>query len=442
MRALAESLSRRRTVIPLALIAAGFALTLWVFYPGVLNYDSRYVHGYIATHHYGDWQSPVMTLGWGLIDPLAPGAASMFLLIAIVYWLAFAVLALAVARRSIAAAVLLPLLALTPPAFALVGMVWRDVLFANLWLLAAALTLATIKRGKALRWGARIVALALLCLGVLLRPNALIAAPVLAAYILWPAQFSWKRTALLYIPAALAMFALVGVVYYDLIGATREHPEQSIMVFDLAGISHFTGENQFPVTWTPQQNAQLIGPCYQPVEWDGYWTHDCTFVMQRLEHDKIFGSPQLARAWWRAVVHHPVAYAEQRLAFMWNFLAAENRVMFTRDLDHPDQIVMADRAAFIGLKAVQDALLPTPVFRAGTWLLFCIVVCALGWRQRQTPEGALAIGVGGSALIYVGSFLAVGVASDFRYAYWAVLAAFAGGVAICTARRYEAAKPT
>jgi peptidoglycan/LPS O-acetylase OafA/YrhL len=115
---------------------------------------------------------------------------------------------------------------------------------------------------------------------------------------------------------------------------------------------------------------------------------------------------------------------------MWNFLAGENRVMFTRDLDHPDKVVMANNPAFMALKATQDALLPTPVFRAGLWLALCVLLCALGWRRRGSAAGAFALGVCGSAVIYVMSFLIVGVASDYRYAYWAVLAAIAGTVVL------------
>ena len=74
---------------------------------------------------------------------------------------------------------------------------------------------------------------------MLLRPNALAAAPILAAYILWPAHLPWKRAAILYVPAALGLFGLVQVVYYDVLGAKRQHPLHPIMVFDLGGISHF-----------------------------------------------------------------------------------------------------------------------------------------------------------------------------------------------------------
>ena len=42
--------------------------------------------------------------------------------------------------------------------------------------------------------------------------------------------------------------------------------------------------------------------------------------------------------------------------------------------------------------------------------------------------GRFRLGVCGSAAVYVLTFVVVGVASDFRYGYWAVLAGIAGGV--------------
>jgi peptidoglycan/LPS O-acetylase OafA/YrhL len=79
---------------------------------------------------------------------------------------------------------------------------------------------------------------------------------------------------------------------------------------------------------------------------------------------------------------------------------------------------------------VHDLFKPTPLLRAGFWLLACIVVCCVGWRRSPPREAAFALGVCGSATIYVLSFYAVGVASDFRYGYWAVLAAMAGAVVV------------
>ena len=427
---------KRIALLIVAMCGAGFALTLWVFWPGVQTFDAFYIYKDMGTRSYGDWQSPVMIVLWALIDPIAPGTGSILLLTVALYWLTFAVVALTIARRSIWLALLLPLLALSPPAFVFVGIIWRDVLFAITWLLAAALVFATADRGSRIRIPAQIAALALLAFGVLLRPNALAAAPILLAYLLWPQRFSWKRAVILYVPAALALFGLVQVVYYGVLKAERQNPLHSIMVFDLGGISHFGKDNVFPGTWNADETKLITDGCYKPLAWDAYWTQEpCLFVMERLEHDKLFGTPALAEAWKSAIVKHPAAYLQHRATFMATFLfGSENMTMWSRDLDDPDKIIFADKPRLMTLKAVHDALLPTPLFRAGTWLFIDIVVCLFAWRRRDTPAGAFALGICGSAIVYIMTFLTVGVATDFRYAYWGVLAGLNGAVAIAARR--------
>jgi hypothetical protein len=152
--------------------------------------------------------------------------------------------------------------------------------------------------------------------------------------------------------------------------------------------------------------------------------------MDRLEGGKIFGSRALVDAWTSAIAKHPGAYLQHRIAFMWNFLSAANFTMWTRDLDDPSKVLFAGNPAFTALRKVHDALKSTLLFRAGPWLLLNAVICAFAWYRRDKPAGAFALGVCGSALAYVMTFLAVGVAGDFRYAYWAVLAGLAGLVVI------------
>lgn len=413
-----------------ALVAIGFGVTLLIFYPGIMTFDAKYVYEDIAKGTYGDWQSPVMVWLWGLIDPIAPGAGSVFLLTATTYWLGFGILSLSLASRGRASALLLPLLAMTPPALALAGVIWRDILLATCWLLAAAVAFAVSEQRSPVRWTGQALALALVVLGVLLRPNALLAAPVLAAYAVWISRVTLLRILVFYIPAAIVLFGIVQVVYYGMLDAKRQHPLQTIMIFDLGGISHFAKQNQFPVEWSEAENAMLLNKCYQPTLWDIYWRLDpCDFVMGKVEREKgLFGTPAISRAWLQAILRHPVAYLQHRSAFMWNFLAADNLTMWTADVEHPMQKVFADRAAFHAMVSVHDVLKPTPLLRAGFWLLACIVVCCVGWRRSPPREAAFALGVCGSATVYVLSFYAVGVASDFRYGYWAVLAAMAGAV--------------
>jgi hypothetical protein len=408
-----------------------------------MTIDARWVYEAI-THGLGDWQSPVMTLLWGLIDPIVPGSMSMFLLMAAIYWGSFAVIALVVSRRVPWLGLVVMLLAMSPPAFILVGMIWRDVLFADVWLCAAALTYAMANRAPTLRWPVQVLALLLVGFGVLLRPNAIIAAPLLAMYVLWPAAFHWKRTAILLIPGIIAGYGLIHVVYYTLLNVDRQNPLHSVLVFDLGGISYHSGENRFPVDFTPEQTAMLFtSACYNPTRWDYYWhLPGCNFVMKRLDApaDKIFGTPRLVAAWWSAVKAHPLAYVEHRLNFLWTFLTGSNLVIPVLDLDHPTRQIHAQNPYFMGLVAAYITLEPTFVFRLGFWLALALGICPLAWPVRATPSGAFAIGITGSAIVYVLSFLPFGVAAEYRYGYWCVLACIAGAAAVMAAGR-ESRRP-
>ena len=160
------------TITLIATIAAlGFAAHGRSVLSGL--HDQR-CHLHLSVHadwRFGDWQSPVMSMLWWLIDPIAPGAWSMFLLIASFYWLGFGLMAsrwraVRMARRVV------PLLAFVPPAF----------LFARHDLARHSVRrrLAARRRARysvADRGGARASwragrALVLVGFGVLLRPNA------------------------------------------------------------------------------------------------------------------------------------------------------------------------------------------------------------------------------------------------------------------------------
>ena len=413
-------------------VAAGFALTVLVFYPGYITLDARYVYAAAQAWQFGDWQSPAMAVIWRMIDPIAPGALSMLLLTASLYWLGFGMLALVAARRALWLGLVAVLLAFTPPAFVFVGMVWRDVMFGVTWLAAAALTFAVADRSARARVPIQALALLLIALGVLIRPNAIAAAPFLAAYVVGPMRFDVKRMAIIFLPALVLFYALVPLVYYGILGAERQNPLHSILVFDLGGITHFSGENQFPVSWSADQTELLTSTCYDPVRWDTYWHYEpCPFVMQRLERpgDTIFGTPRLTAAWRHAVAVHPLAYLGHRATFMGQFLARSNLVLPVWDWLDPGA-AYGWRPYFRPLVALHDALQPTVLFRPGLWLVLAVAVGVLAWRVRSTPAGAFALGVTTSAVVYVMTFFVVGVAADFRYAYWCVLATLAGAVAV------------
>lgn len=415
-------------LVLVVLLAAGVLLTLRVFHPGVMTFDALYVHMAAMKGEYGDWQSPVMVAIWRLIDPLAPGAASMFYLIVALYWGAFTLLAVTLMRRRPWAALLVPLLAVSPPAFVIAGVIWRDVLFTAAWLLAAVTAFATADRRAAVRLPVQAVALALVAAGVLIRPNTLVAAPILAVYVLWPARFSIKRAVLAYVPAAAALFGLVQLVYYGVLDARREHVVHSLFVYDLAGITHFSGKNVFPVQWTAAQERLLTTTCYDPRLWDVYWTRaPCKFVMERIERQEhLFGTPALTRAWRKAIVAEPRAYVIHRSTVLWTLLTGDHLVGWFVDVANPSATLRPDDPVFRRFDDLHEALRKTPVFRVGLWVLVCAALVLAAWRRRHEPHGAFIVATAGSAVVYVASYWPVAVAADYRYGYWAALAALAG----------------
>jgi hypothetical protein len=424
-------------LLAIALAAAGFWLTVLALYPGYMTNDATFVYGFMKEWRFGDWQSPLMSMLWGLIDPIAPGPGSMFLLTASLYWTGFALVGLAAARRSAAIGIATPLLGLVPPAFMMLGMIWRDILFGTCWLLAAGAVYLAADADRGVRWMVFALALGLVGFGILLRPTAIIAAPLLAVYLASPAHYNWKRAAFVFIPGIVVGYALIHLVYYVILDVKRENPLHSLLVFDLGGITYFTGKNQFPVSWSADEAALLTtSACYDPEHWDSYWTTPpCDFVMHRLEApgDVIFGSPRLAQAWFRAVTAHPIAYLRHRATFFWRFLAGSNLTLELHRLDEPGKTPLAQNRYFRSVVAVHDALKPTLLFRAGFWLLAAAAIAALAWPRRETISGAFAVGVTASAVFYVLTFLPLGVAADFRYAYWCVLASLVGIIGLATA---------
>ena len=145
-----------------ALIAAGYGLTLAIFYPGIMTYDAKFVYEDIAKGVLGDWQSPVMTVLWRAIDPIAPGAASMFLLdrdlLLARFWRCWR---LRWRAREPGLRCCCRCWRCRRRRFVFVGIIWRDVLFATSWLLAAAMVFAATERGARVRMPMQVLALVL-----------------------------------------------------------------------------------------------------------------------------------------------------------------------------------------------------------------------------------------------------------------------------------------
>src|SRR5260221_10556526 len=75
----APAQSRRRWCAVLV-AAAGFGLTVLVFYPGYSTADARYVYADAMAWRFGDLQSPAMAVLLRPFNPNPPGRGGKFLL--------------------------------------------------------------------------------------------------------------------------------------------------------------------------------------------------------------------------------------------------------------------------------------------------------------------------------------------------------------------------
>jgi hypothetical protein len=431
-------LSAVEAVVAVALALAGLAATSALFYPGIATHDALAVYDQAYAWSFGDWQPPLMGVLWiGLERLVGYGPGAMLMPTLVAFWLAILLIFVALRRTGAVSAWAIFLVPLMPPVFALLGVIWRDVIFSVLWLLAFALATLAGPRGPGARLALTATALLVLLIGYWLRPNALFAAVPMVLYVLWPRDWRPLRLLAWSLPIVLALQGSTYLINTTWLNAREEHVAHSIMVFDLAGISHFAGENVFPVTrWTPDQVAKVISTCYQPNYWDSIWWKGCTFAMAAIDRDdppgtKLFGSQRLVDAWFQAVRTHPLAYVRHRLAFFEALLTWPNMVVF--DQSRSGQY----RFWFIkstGYSYFETAMLwlnaNTPLFRGLTWLLLGLGAGLAGLRLPNGQAKAAALTLASSGTIYTLTYLLFGVAAEYRYVYWTALSSLVAVVVL------------
>ena len=403
--------------IALLLLALGHLL---LFAPGIMTWDAIRQYGQALSGQYDDWHPPAMNWLWRQLGVFAAGPAPMLVLQVALYWGGTALWMTAAWRRGQRrTALVIALLAISPICLVLVGTVLKDSLFAGALLLASGL-LALAPKARA----TRIVAALLLIAAATLRFNAV---PACLPLLLLTFPATWRRTlprmagsALL---AAMPLVLALPVANMAL-HAKRSGVELSLVIYDLGGIGKYSGVDVFPPT--PVRNPVAVNAaCYTPVSWDRYaWWGDapCASGFETLRAPLATGHGPYG--WWAAaVLGHPVAYAEHRLAHF----ARNTRLVRSPIL--PGLSLASDPNPW-GYSVAPNAL-RSAVAAAATWQL----ATPLGWPFVWVAAGAgllllrpglrdgdVAVAMAWSAVLYSLSYLPLSVASEVRYHFWTMSA--------------------
>ena len=425
-----ERLSQGPVLISYLIVGTAALIHLAAAWPGILVWDSIRQYSQALSGHYDDWHPPAINWLWRQASRALSGPAPLLLLQIAFYWGGFGLLARAALRhgRPLLAAVII-VIAFMPIWLVLAGTILKDSLMAGSLLMAAGL----LAGGDAIGGVRRFAILLLLVVASALRFNAVAAViPLGLAALPGPATNGRLRTAVSAGVIALASLSIIPIAN-RLLEARSTGVEQSLIVYDLAGITRFSRTSAFPPLPGVRNPVSVNDKCYDPVSWDRYaWWGPRPCVIQFDAVRASFARQRIdPRRWWlRQVMAHPAAYAEHRLAhYRRNIrLAVGDELLpglsFQSD-PNPWGFSVSPNALARATERVAARLLANPAGWPVTWIVFGIIALIVWPRGRI---GGIARPLLASGLLYAGSFLPLSVASEVRYHLWTMIAIAIGGV--------------
>jgi hypothetical protein len=424
------------------LLVAGFLLVAVINLPGHLSYDSIMQLNEGRRGFYANWHPPMMSWLMGVFDWIWPGTALFTIFDLVLIFGSLGALLWLAPNPGRAATVVLALCLLTPQFLLYEGIVWKDVLFADLAVAGfAALAVAGERwKQRRLRWALAGVAFLLLSVATLVRQNGGVVLPAGIAALAW---IAWRqsdekklRAAVLYGFCALAGSAVAVVAihsalalrirgdsspavafrlleFYDLIGAAKTDPRFQFAYFadDDPALEHLMRTDGVKL-YTPERNDTLAQS--EP--------------LQRA----YFNSPEetIPEEWHTLIAAHPGLYLRVRAeVFRW--------VVFTPDLPACRPIFSgvdgpAVQMAKLGLRKrfdMRDGMLDfygkrfigTPILSHSFFALLALVSLVFLFARGTAADVAMAWMLV-STLAFTASFFVISIACDYRYLYFLDLA--------------------
>lgn len=423
-------------------MAAGLLLTLAANVPGQMSTDSVVALTEARTGIRQTW-APVISSGiLKHFDSLVAGTGLYVTASAALLFFSLMSLTRIRPRSTWLAVGLGVLVLLTPQVLIYQGIVWRDVLFANLSI-AGFVMLAH----AAERWAARppilplAGALVCLALAALARQNGLILVVAAAAVLAWTARGGGWRASLAWGLGGLAAAGLLAAVFSQIAKPAQTPPKlredlgmQILEHYDVVGAKAHHPRLKLKEIGKVDPAAQAL------IEANSTKVYNPSRV-DTLDSDETFRKtlwhvPAAAwnAQWRRVIVHYPAAYLLQRYdVFRWTFLTPKLELCLpvTVGVAGPDAMLQAlDVQTGIdpqdqGLADYAKRFYGTPVFSHLTWAVVAVGVIVLLLRRRAPADWVFVALLGGT-LAFVASFAVISVACDYRYLYLLDLAAMVG----------------
>ncbi|HEY3695514.1 hypothetical protein [Phenylobacterium sp.] len=424
-------------------VLGGLVLSLAANLPGHMTFDSvvQLFEGRMGVHL--SFNPPVMSWLLGRFDHILPGTGLYVAACAAVLFASLASLAALRPRTSWIGVILALALLLTPQVLLYQGIVWKDVLFANL-AIAGFVCLAYAARDWT-RGAARLAPLAgaLLFLAVagLVRQNGLLIQALAAVALGWTAWGrGWGRGVAWgvggFVALVLASQAIGTAV--EVKGATQagdlDRGLRVLQHYDIVGaVAHDPGvrldvlEKAAPATAAAIRSRGV--KVYSPERVD-------TLSDDPIFSRELWQAPEgAAGAQWRSLIlHQPLAYLRERID-VYRWLIAPPKIdrclPYTIGVDGPPDKMDALELPHgwdpqdMAMAAYTQRFVHTPLFSHLSYAAAASAV-ALVLLLRRDPADMAVVGLMLAGLGFAASFFVMSIACDYRYLYFLDLAAITG----------------
>ncbi|MEA1084127.1 hypothetical protein SFC76_07610 [Sphingomonas sp. CD22] len=420
----------RRAARTLGVAAAVlFAVSLALFWPGYVAYDSLAQYAQATSGQYEDWHPPIMARLWSLFGDHGP--APMLAVQLGAYWLGLGLFAAALAARGRRRAAWIMLaIGVWPPLLGWQGVVLKDLQMSAALLAATGIVGWWRLRGRRLPGWSFTALVPLFGYALLVRANAPFAVvPLIAMVLPWPMGLARIAVALV---GTVAAIGVASPINHGVLGAHRTGVEQTQALYDLVGIGVRSGDAAvgLPVATLDAIRAKR---CVRPYFWDPLGEpRRCEALVAPLRAEPA-GTLYVRLA--GMILRHPLAYAGHRLAH----LNSTERLWVPRHwlgaaplrASEPNTLGFGEPGALARTWQVIGAgLMETPLGWPIVWVVAAIagLWCALRAQARGRGDDAVAAALFTSALTMEASFAVISIASDLRYHLWTLTATAIGWV--------------
>ncbi|EFH2872183.1 hypothetical protein GKQ19_11915 [Escherichia coli] len=347
----------------------------------------------------------------------------MLLLECFLYWGGLLLISLSIPQTYKKISLSVIVVGFMPFAVGTLSHIWKDVLHAVIWLCAVGFICLSISKYNGQNKKILLLAGVMLFIGSMVRFNAMFGLLPLVWLLFNKSKFqSWKKWVIILFlfPACSILFTTT--FNYGFLNAEKSRVHQSLIVFDLGGISHFSGKDYFEETWDSDEGHKMLSTCYDAAAWDVYVWGSCSFVLKKIQNSGSWGDGSLMKKWIFAIYHEPGAYLNHRYENFMKLLWHPNSVLGDSTVENSLGLKYEKTGLFRVLETTTNLLKNTFVFHPGFWLMTSFIFSLYGLLSRKCFARDVFLALNTSSFLYLVAYLFVGVASDFRYAYWSILA--------------------